>query len=353
MNTTEQSEVYQTLYDRRQEIAQAWFEALEQLTPVAIENAKLLTQLETHSERLIEILVSDPFDAAAAQQIGAALDAVDNLQPDAVGTLQRRLAQQLTQGLSDAQIVRLYPRLVETLSAMTTGFFIGKANRAKTFNMSAMSRMGHDLKTPINAVTGFSRVILKGIDGPITEFQQQDLTSIFEAGRKLLTMIDDTFEVAKSDAAKTKMFTPPFDVSALLGDVMQTAQPMLAKRGHTLEVQGVGDLGTMRTDASRVRWILLALLLHASRLAEKRKISLITMREKVQDVDYFVFEIAVMLPSREGDEDAEEMTEADIQGDEDVGLMTATRFCDDLGGNLVTAHTEDGIVKFTVQLPAR
>lgn len=46
--------------------------------------------------------------------------------------------------------------------------------------------MSHELRTPLNSIIGFSRVILKGIDGPVTDLMQQDLTAIYNSGQHLL-----------------------------------------------------------------------------------------------------------------------------------------------------------------------
>ncbi len=70
--------------------------------------------------------------------------------------------------------------------------------------MAAVSRMSHDLNTPINAITGFSRVILTGIDGAIEDLQREDLMSIDEAGCKLLTLVDEVFSVARSEISKAE-----------------------------------------------------------------------------------------------------------------------------------------------------
>ncbi len=348
-------EIYETLAQRRDEIARAWHQAVIQASPLPLDTHEVYQQFVEDTERLLKALVADPFNPVPIQEIGRSLDFMDNFQPKSVLRVFEVLATQLTSQLSPEQCTALQLRLIRAFNALATGFFIGKAERAKRFDMEAMSRMGHDLKTPINAITGFSRVILKGIDGPITEFQQEDLTSIYEAGQKLLTMINDIFETAKSDARKTRIYGPTFDVAELLGDVMATAQPMLAKHDHTLEVRGYGSLGTMHADASRVRWMLLSLLLYASRLAEHRTISLSAMRERVANADRFAFEISEVLPA----EAVEQLRTSMALGEDDtfsveaeIGLTVCSRFCAEMGGTLEMGLEPGNLAKFTLYLPA-
>jgi len=371
MDTAEQLEIYQSLRARVQAIARAWFDMLTQLTAVSLNAEQLMPRLEEYVERLTSLLISEPFNPdvaqSAAQDVGKGLDVVDNLQPKDIVKIQECLASELMEGLPVEQAVALQPRVVGVLAALEAGFFMGKMQRAKLFDMESMSKMGHDLKTPINAITGFSRVILKGIDGPITEFQQQDLTSIFEAGKKLLDMINDTFEVAKSDAGKTDLYDDSFDVADLLGDVMRTAQPILAKRQHGLELQATGDLGKMQADASQARWVLLSLLFHAARLTEKGMVSLSAERERVEKLDWLLFEITKVMVDQPLSFDTSlaspveaAATEAALQpiveeadNDMEIGLITALRFCKEMGGSLAISDAKQGMAKFSVRLPAR
>ncbi|MBN1877437.1 MAG: HAMP domain-containing histidine kinase [Anaerolineae bacterium] len=351
----ENEEIYNMLHERRLIIAQAWFEALKEATPLPLNHNEYQSRFVEYTNTLIQILTASPFNPAPIQEMGKNLEIVDNIQPEGIIKIQRILAEQILESLSPEHRCNLQSRLIEALSALLTGFFLGKAERAKRFDMESMSRMGHDLKTPINAITGFSRVILKGIDGPITEFQQEDLTSIHEAGQKLLTMINDLFETAKNDARKTHLYLPTFDIAELLGDVMTTVQPVLAKRKHTLEIQVAGMLGTMRANASMVRWMVLSLLLYASRLAEHRTISLMVMRERVQNTDSFTFEVSETLPdeilsqviaSGNANQDGTIPLEAEI------GLVVCERFCKEMGGTLEMAIGENGLAKLTLHLPA-
>ncbi|MGF2076169.1 sensor histidine kinase, partial [Enterococcus casseliflavus] len=60
-----------------------------------------------------------------------------------------------------------------------------------------LANMSHELRTPLNSIIGFSRVILKGIDGPVTDMQHQDLTAIYNSGQHLLGLINDILDLAR------------------------------------------------------------------------------------------------------------------------------------------------------------
>ncbi len=348
MNGTELAQIEEHLVGRVEEIASDWLGLINSLSPVAPERDATLARLEEFTDALIRQLVSEPFRPEGARKIGSALEAWDNWATDSITQICAFLAEQLPRGLSPEQQAVLQPRVTMLLVSLTQGFFISKAERARQFGMSAMSKMGHDLKTPINAVTGFSRVILKGIDGPITEFQQQDLTSIYEAGQKLLTMINDLFEAAKADAAKTNIYARAFEVSDLLGDVMHTAQPILARNGHTLTVTGEAELGSMSGGASEARWIVLSLLFYIGRLFENGDLSVTASRRKVDNVDRIIFEISGGLP-----ENAElSLEEGDLPASDDVGLIVSKQFCKDMGGGY-TLVREGNVITSSLWLPAR
>ena len=55
----------------------------------------------------------------------------------------------------------------------------------------------HDLKTPLNAVFGFTKVVIKVIDGPINETQNTDLTTAFTSGQRMLALISQLVEIAR------------------------------------------------------------------------------------------------------------------------------------------------------------
>jgi len=78
-----------------------------------------------------------------------------------------------------------------------------------------ISWAAHDLKSPLNAVIGFTKVVLKGIDGPVNEIQVTDLTSAHSNGQRMLLLTNNLIDMARLN-------TGELHIEKSLGDLAQT-----------------------------------------------------------------------------------------------------------------------------------
>ena len=113
------------------------------------------------------------------------------------------LANQAAAALENA---RLYEELRETANQL---------REIDTLKSQFLANMSHELRTPLNSIIGFSRVIMKGIDGPVTDLQQQDLSAIYNAGQHLLNMINDILDISKIEAGKMELAFDDVELPAL------------------------------------------------------------------------------------------------------------------------------------------
>jgi signal transduction histidine kinase len=320
-----------------------------------LETERVKANLTSLTDRVIELLTDDGFDAAAARELGARFFSLCDMRPEDLLDMQYALVEQVSALLTPEQIAALQPRFVQLLGQVSLGFLMKESQQRKQFNMDSISKMGHDLKTPINSVTGFSRVILKGIDGPITDFQKQDLTSIYNAGKLLLDMIDELTKVSKQDESKQELTLSVFDLAAFAGDIVATIQPILAENDHSLAVYCVGELGTMKADLSQVRWVVLSMLLHAARDMEPGTLSLTVSREMIEGTAWIFFRVSrnALTLRHEWAGLEPETEEALKESNKDLGLMTAERFCRIMGGKILVTEMGEGGLSMIARLPAK
>jgi signal transduction histidine kinase/CheY-like chemotaxis protein len=137
-----------------------------------------------------------------------------------------------------------------------------------------LANMSHELRTPLNSIIGFSRVILKGIDGPISDLQKQDLTAINSAGQHLLQLINDVLDISKIEAGKMEL---AFDDHVQLGDIitsaMSTAIGLTKDKPIRLEREVEVDLPLVRADPTRIRQVLINFLSNAAKFCDEGTIT--------------------------------------------------------------------------------
>ncbi|MDR3577082.1 MAG: GAF domain-containing protein [Anaerolineaceae bacterium] len=136
-----------------------------------------------------------------------------------------------------------------------------------------LANMSHELRTPLNSIIGFSRVILKGIDGPVNDVQTQDLLAIYNSGQHLLSLINDILDLSKIEAGKMELSFSEVNIPDLINSVMTTAIGLVKDKSIKLLQIVPADLPVMWADSTRVRQVLLNLISNASKFTDQGSIT--------------------------------------------------------------------------------
>jgi GAF domain-containing protein/DNA-binding response OmpR family regulator len=128
-----------------------------------------------------------------------------------------------------------------------------------------LANMSHELRTPLNSIIGFSRVMLKGIDGPLTEMQEQDLSTIYNSGQHLLYLINEILDQAKIAAEKLDLKFGYFEVKPVIEGVKSIGIGLVKDKNLDLSVEVANNLPKAYGDEFRTRQILLNLISNAAK----------------------------------------------------------------------------------------
>ena len=191
---------------------------------------------------------------------------VQSSRPNAYSEEDLRLLETVaTQASTAIENARAYERLAETAEELR------EIDRFKT---QFLANMSHELRTPLNSIIGFSRVMLKGIDGPLTELQSTDLQSIHNSGQHLLGLINSILDMSKIEAGKMELAIEELALPPVLDAVLDTTKALIKDRPVELRTILPDDLPTVRADAQRVRQVLLNLMSNAAKFTDEGLITL-------------------------------------------------------------------------------
>ncbi|MBK9927031.1 MAG: GAF domain-containing protein [Anaerolineales bacterium] len=186
---------------------------------------------------------------------------------DDIAVLQS-LADQVAVAINNAKLYDESQELIKTLK---------EVDQLKS---QFLANMSHELRTPLNSIIGFSRVILKGIDGPVTEMQGQDLTAIYNSGQHLLGLINDILDLARIEAGKMELNFEEVHLSEMIHSVFSTAKGLVKEKPVQLLEKVPPDMPTIRGDTMRVRQVMINLISNASKFTDEGSITIQTEVQK-------------------------------------------------------------------------
>jgi signal transduction histidine kinase len=248
-----------------------------------------------------------------------------------------------------------------TISERTTEAVVARdealqANMAKSNFLASMS---HELRTPLNAIIGYSEMLLEEAEDLGQPELKPDLEKIRGAGKHLLGLINDILDLSKIEAGKMDLFVEEFDVAAMLEDVRETVEPLVARNGNDFEVRHAPDLGSMRSDQVKVRQVLFNLLSNAAKFTEAGRITLEARRLVGEDGDRLEFRVAdtgIGMTPEQMSKLFQAFSQADPSisrnyGGTGLGLAITRHFCRMLGGDVAVASEPGEGSTFTITLP--
>jgi len=137
-----------------------------------------------------------------------------------------------------------------------------------------LANMSHELRTPLNSIIGFAKLILNGIDGPITDDQRIDLSAIYSGGKHLLNLVNDILDLSKIGAGKMTLKREWVNFKEITLGVMPTIIPLVEGRPIELREEIDQGLPPLYVDRLRIRQVVLNLLSNAAKFTDHGSITL-------------------------------------------------------------------------------
>ena len=132
-----------------------------------------------------------------------------------------------------------------------------RANRAKT---EFLSRMSHEVRTPLNSILGFAQLLVDDVDGP----ERESVERILRAGNHLRRLLDDVLDLSVIEAGQTAITLEPVDLGWAIEESMALLEPLARKRGARVTRRDASNAPSfVRADAQRLKQVLLNLISNA------------------------------------------------------------------------------------------
>ena len=146
-----------------------------------------------------------------------------------------------------------------------------QAKRALLAKSDFLAKMSHELKNPLNAIIGYSELLIEEVDGTGTQ-KSKDLTAIKLAGHRLLGLIDDLLELSRLEAGKVGVHVEEFDFADLFERLASRFRPAIVASGNELIVRPP-PAGRIACDAQKLQRIVEGMLSNAAKFTTNGRIT--------------------------------------------------------------------------------
>ena len=231
------------------------------------------------------------------------------------------------------------------------------ANRAKSTFLATMS---HEFRTPLTAIFGYTELMKMQAEHYGYQELVVDIERIWTSGKHLLALINDVLDLSKIEAGKAELYIEDINLRVLIDDLVSANQPLVAKNGNRLTLVAAEDLGSMRTDATKLRQVLLNLLSNAAKFTQQGEIVLgVELDQRADDVwvRFSISDTGIGLSAEQSQHIFQPFIQADASttrkyGGTGLGLALCKHLCTLLGGQITLESTLGAGSTFVVTLPA-
>ncbi|MBA5689293.1 ATP-binding response regulator [Rugamonas apoptosis] len=209
--------------------------------------------------------------AVRAMKVGA-LDYI--IKPFKVSTILPVLARALETRMLRLENAKLESQLrahAAEMDALNQDLEVARqqAERANQEKSTFLSHMSHELRTPLNAILGFAQILTSDKLPSTPDEKQAFARHILQAGRHLLTLINEVLDLAKIESGAMTLSLEPVALARVFQECQAMIQPLATRRGIELRFPARAPAHVL-ADRTRLKQVLINLLSNAVKYNRER-----------------------------------------------------------------------------------
>ena len=226
------------------------------------------------------------------------------------------------------------------------------ANAAKTKFLNSMSV---ELKTPINAIIGYSEILQEEALDRKDNVSADDLAKIIGSSKHLLSLINEILDLSSIESGKTQLFFETVNIETLIKEIEGVSMPLITKNENSFFSEYPKDIGEMFIDQTKLRQCILNIVDNAARFTEFGKITLhvsTVIKEDQEFINFSITDTGCGIAQDKLDTIFESFRESDNKNaGTGLGLSITKKYVECMGGT-ISVESELGVgSKFTIKLP--
>jgi signal transduction histidine kinase len=231
--------------------------------------------------------------------------------------------------------------------------------QASALKSQFLANMSHEFRTPLNAILGYTSMLLQGVAGELQPAQRRNLQRVDSNSRHLLSLINDILDISRIEAGKMPLHPVDFDLPDLVAEVMSELEPIIARARLTVTTDFEPDARRLHGDRQKVKQIVLNLLGNALKFTPEGSITVSShARRGPDEIAVAVADTGIGIAPADQATVFEDFRQADNSptrqyGGAGLGLAICRRLAEMMTGRITVESTLGKGSTFTLTLPRR
>jgi PAS domain S-box-containing protein len=231
--------------------------------------------------------------------------------------------------------------------------------QASALKSQFLANMSHEFRTPLNAILGYTHMLLNNVTGQVTDPQRKSLSRIDSNARHLLALINDILDITRIEAGRMPLNATTFRIGELFNEVQSELEPIIKRSNLVVATKVRGAVPPLRSDRQKVKQIVLNLLSNALKFTPSGSVTMTaTYDARERQVAVAVKDTGVGIPPEDQVKVFEDFRQLDASpargyGGTGLGLSICRRLAHILAGTIELESTPNKGSTFTLRLPAK
>jgi PAS domain S-box-containing protein len=231
--------------------------------------------------------------------------------------------------------------------------------QASALKSQFLANMSHEFRTPLNAMLGYTSMLLQGVAGSLDQPVRRQLGRIESNGRHLLTIINEILDISRIEAGRMPLQVSSIKLPELISEVKAELEPIILRSKLTVTLDIPKDLKPIVTDRQKVKQIVLNLLSNALKFTHQGSVTISARRnERERTLTLSVTDTGIGVAPADQDRIFEDFRQLDnsptrAYGGTGLGLSICRRLAQMLDGRIAVQSKTGKGSTFTLTLPIK
>jgi signal transduction histidine kinase len=229
--------------------------------------------------------------------------------------------------------------------------------QASALKSQFLANMSHEFRTPLNAILGYTSMLLKGVSGEMTAQQRRNLERIDSNSHHLLSIINDILDISRIEAGKMPLTLVEFLLPDMIREVLAEVEPLIARAKLVVTTEIDEALPGVKSDRQKVKQIVINLLTNALKFTPQGWVKVTAAYDTRHDrVAISVADSGIGISPKDQEVIFEDFRQADDSPTRQytgagLGLAICRRLTQMLGGELTVGSALGEGSTFTLAMP--